>query len=504
MRVLGSSMRAEVHLGHSRVAKGPELRTAAIKVYRPTTTLHSIDAEIEALARASSPHLLRLEDLATGPDGRPVLVLALLQSASAAQLLLNRGEISAGEAVTLLAPLAEAVAELHRVGVAHGRLRLGSISFDFRGAPVIRGFGDATLVGPMPTEEHASSLTPAQLSDAPAIRRDVSDLTAIVRTVLESTPPSRSANEFLEWMREAERADGPDRYPHDLRDRLFDLASPEPISFEARRPTLPAGSRTVPGGRATRSARMVRHQGFEVRRGSAWLSALPLPEWIADRITESMPAPAAVANSIRTFLAPVRKPVWLAAGAVAVSLLLSLLLLPSDRVATDPEGERRPAAPDRLLPTAKTGGAQHPEEGRAPPYSDSSAGIAAISGDDPVEAAVALLARRSVCIADRSVICLDRSHQQGSAAWDADGHLIRRMQEGKTSDDAALPDGRPSLVERMGNSALLALGLGPTESAATATGAKDVDISVPPPVTMLLVKGEDGWRIRDLIVGGSP
>ena len=103
-------------------------------------------------------------------------------------------------------------------------------------------------------------------------------------------------------------------------------------------------------------------------------------------------------------------------------------------------------------------------------------------------AAKALLAARDSCISQRSVICLDRVDQKDSAAMEADVALIRRLQDG-----ASLPKGTElggvelRLVQQLGASAIIGF----------TTPARD-DIS---PASLLMLKSEVGWRIRDLILG---
>src|SRR3978361_2224848 len=120
LRKLGEGGGAEVSLGHAGTVESPDRdRIAAIKVFRPSAAAESIDAEIDALARCSSRHILELRDLASGPGGRPCLILPPLGSASLARFLAVRSGIRTGEAVTAIIPIIDAVEELHRVGIAH-------------------------------------------------------------------------------------------------------------------------------------------------------------------------------------------------------------------------------------------------------------------------------------------------------------------------------------------------------------------------------------------------
>lgn len=470
VRRLGAGERAEVFLGHAGSAAAP--RMAAIKVFRPSVPRSEIDLEIEALARASSPHLLRLDDLATAPDGRPVLVLARLQPTTLVGLLARRGRLQPGEAVTILAPVAVALDELHRVGVAHGNIGPRTILFDEAAAPVIVAFSRATLIGPMPDEQSHSSLTPATLGASVEAARDLADLVALARSVIECTPDSAARAKLVDRLQRHDPIAAPERFGTDLSDALFDFAEARAVDF-----AHPAQEHEP------RSRRAVPIEAAEPQRRPDWLAALHLPDWLdglAARIDLSRPR--AFGARVRYILAPVRRPVWVAAGLAVVLLAAALVLVPAG---ADRPGE----AVETLDGSGSTG-----SEGELKGGAEGGAGIEATSvspdlrravlADDPVAAASALLALREVCLAEGSVLCLDGVDQPGSAAWEADGRAVRAEAIGSAAPIPA--DAAVTLLERMGNSALLDLAFPAPNST---------------PASILLVKGEAGWRIRDLILG---
>ncbi|MDP3209117.1 MAG: serine/threonine protein kinase, partial [Rhodoglobus sp.] len=95
-----------------------------------------------------------------------------------------------------------------------------------------------------------------------------------------------------------------------------------------------------------------------------------------------------------------------------------------------------------------------------------------------------LLETRVGCIRDLSLLCLDAVDQAGSAALAHDQQLVREVRDGVslavpiTVDAAEL-----RLEERLGDSALISLG----------------DVADGEPASILLMKGEAGWRIRDFL-----
>ncbi len=112
-----------------------------------------------------------------------------------------------------------------------------------------------------------------------------------------------------------------------------------------------------------------------------------------------------------------------------------------------------------------------------------------MAGDDPVAATTALVSERAGCISERSVGCLASVEQIGSAALEADSYFLRQLQAGGTVKDRRLDGSQPTLVQRLGDSAIVGLG------AQTAPGTFTASV--------LLVRVDSGWRIRDLTTGAS-
>ncbi|MET0806454.1 MAG: protein kinase, partial [Lacisediminihabitans sp.] len=231
VRRLGEGDRAEVWLGH---ATRHEERVAAIKVYRETTPDDQIDIELDALTRADSPHLLRLLDVGTAPDGRPCLILPRL-GGSLARTLGARDTVRVGELVTATAPLIEAVRELRRVGIVHGAIGPATVLLDELGAPVIAGFGYARVVGP--SADGDARLTPAERDADPGLTRDLYQLGRMIETLAVRAadrqglrPPG--VDELIAWLTApaAREVRGED-FLDELGGRLFDLAPAIPISL---------------------------------------------------------------------------------------------------------------------------------------------------------------------------------------------------------------------------------------------------------------------------------
>jgi len=100
------------------------------------------------------PHLVGIRGLEGGDPAR--LRLEAAPGGSAAALMRARGVLPPGEAVTLLVPLARALAHLHEAGVSHGDVAPDNVLFRADGAPVladpglVRSPGEAPRAGGTP------------------------------------------------------------------------------------------------------------------------------------------------------------------------------------------------------------------------------------------------------------------------------------------------------------------------------------------------------------------
>lgn len=427
VRKLGEGARAGVFLG---LADDPEGAPVALKAYRPGVTVDSVLVEIEALHRAAGPHVQGLLDVAAAGDGMPVLVLERLSSGGLERELRSRAQFAAGEAITILAPLAEALARLHDAGVLHGAMTARAVLFAADGAPVLSGFGRAALVAP--------GLSRAAREAEPGFAADLAGFASCARQLLDRVP--------------GVDADGVLDGAGDLRgfaDRLFSLGEPSPVRFDVSDVPVAIPARLVRGDPVPPPSEGAGPAGV--------LPAWVLPAWIGRRLPETL---VSLRERVRTALAAVRPRVWIVAGAAAVALVFGVVLVPSN---DDSGAEPAPSA--------------SPSTTRAPDASP-------VSGDDPVAAAATLIDARERCIRELSVLCLDDVDQAGSAALADDQMLIRSLQDGAGLADPLASDPEPIvLVERLGDSAIVSLG---------AEGE---------PVSVLLMKGDGGWRFRQYLLG---
>jgi hypothetical protein len=168
-------------------------RRVAVKVARADT--ESVEAavrEASLTAAAASAHVVPVEACLPCDDGRVALVMPLLRGGSLGMLVAARGFLTAGEVVTVLAPVAGALGRLHAVGVVHGDVSPGNVLLDLDGRPSLADLGLARVVGDEPAAVWGTEgyLAPEVLMGAdPSPSSDVYALGALGWLCLTGSPP---------------------------------------------------------------------------------------------------------------------------------------------------------------------------------------------------------------------------------------------------------------------------------------------------------------------------
>lgn len=460
VRLIGEGDRAEVWLGHAG-ADG----IAAVKILRDDLGPAGLDAEIMALERARSRHVVDLLDVGTDARGRPCLILARLPGPSVAGLLGARARLEPGELVTIAAPVVATVAELQRRGVAHGALSARSVLLDEEGAPVIVGFGGARVVSAAADRP----LSPAAIEEDPALRADRDAVLGFVAGVAAST--GETGAPLLGWLSENREAEG---VLDALVDRLHGFAVARPVS--SRDPAVVVPSvRYVPVSTSPPPQQSTRGIG----------------RILADLVEEG--AGGALMPRLRAALGRVRRRVWIVGAAGAVAMILAFAVIP----AASPSDAAPVPTPKNAAPRAPVGTSTARARPAPPqPIPEESADGTPAEGstphetaptpaeDDPVEAARHVLVERMHCLRLHSVACLDDVDQPGSAALTEDRAHI--------ADTRSIPPvpRELALVERLGDTAIIGVG------ELTSKGGY--------PTSVLIVKTSVGWRLRDTITGTIP
>jgi hypothetical protein len=486
LRRLGSGDRADLYVGVAPArtdppgpeVHGPEPSAAptavVLKVFHPGTEDLSVEREVRALSTLTPGRLTTLFDVGTLPDGRTCLVLEQLTGGALSGILAVRRHIHPGEAVTILAPVASALAELHTIGLMHPAVSLSNILFDSSGRPVLTGLGELRAL-------------PAAGRGRPEAFDIVHGrLAQVVRAVLDQVDPgdpAPTARRDLDRWCAVPDARSAARAPGELEHLLFSWAEAAPVRLGQARAV---GGGPQPSGDWFRrppadDPAVLEHVGTvhtvagESRAGRIVDGLVSRARAVAGRLRESHPV-AALTALLPSGIRFRRGPLVLAALLAMVTAGLALTAL-GQGGSPDSAGARPAASPE---PAEASG---NPSAEPAEPTRADTDG-AAVTGDDPVTAVPALLRIRTRCLDEVSVVCLDGVHQSQSAALAADSHVLRLFQQGGGAPEREdLSSWAANLVERTGDVALVSL------------QAPDAERQ---PASVLVVKGEAGWRIRDV------
>ncbi|WP_346028363.1 serine/threonine-protein kinase [Arthrobacter parietis] len=131
---------------------------SALKVF-PTTTplsraelegrdgsLTPLDRELAVLGALKHPHLLGIRDVVSTDRG-PGLLMDYAGGGSLLNLVTARGRLSVGECITVLGPIAQALAYLHSSAIQHGDVSPGNVLFTADGKPLLADLGVGRMLG---------------------------------------------------------------------------------------------------------------------------------------------------------------------------------------------------------------------------------------------------------------------------------------------------------------------------------------------------------------------
>ncbi|MEU2185027.1 serine/threonine-protein kinase, partial [Streptomyces thermolilacinus] len=118
-------------------SSGPELAELRVRMQR----------EARAAARVRHPGVIAVHDIADH-EGRPVIVMELVEGPSLADVLTERGVMDPREAARIGAEVLDALAAAHAVGVLHRDVKPGNILLDATGRVVLTDFGIAAMEDP--------------------------------------------------------------------------------------------------------------------------------------------------------------------------------------------------------------------------------------------------------------------------------------------------------------------------------------------------------------------
>lgn len=206
-RLLGRGGSADVWLAREqRTGKEYALkcfRAARTRTHsRTAVTEEDVRREIRILSVLDHQHLVRAHHAlhVTEPGSGTALTMDYAAGGSLAQLVSARGRLSVGETVTVLTPIAQALAYLHGKGFTHSDVSPGNVLFTRHGKPMLSDLGVARMLGdpgPTGTVGTRGFLDPAPVDAVRAglqPERDVYSVAALGWFCLTGEAPGRTAD----------------------------------------------------------------------------------------------------------------------------------------------------------------------------------------------------------------------------------------------------------------------------------------------------------------------
>lgn len=497
LRRVAAGDRAAVYLASSlhRTGSSPP-EVVALRIYEAGGDDARVSAEIAAMTADATGTLPALVDVTALDDGRCVLAVERLAGPTLARLLTERS-LEPGEAVTLLAPIAVAVAGLAEAGFVHTRLAPNDVLIDGAGRPRLIGLGAIRRL-----DEVSSAIERTEL-----LREGHAALAALVAGVAEATRPRGCLDRAVAAIGDAAAARPFVRSEALLERTLFESAAASPVRG-IRRPLQPGA---VParvadpvgaGAGSSGPSPVVAADdqptvGVPLRRRGVLGTLAALAQLPAEAIEHGAafsdvdPVPSFMSRLGRALRAR-RRAVLVASLVGGAVLVLLLTVVPPAGEARDDaavgEGTAAAAAGSGQGTAPADGGVSAEgvpaEESRASgPAVDAEAGAAGESLDDPVDAAAALLARREDCLALLDAACLEPVDQAGSAIEQADLASLSGARDGTAIESIAYDLGAIEIAAEMGDAVLVTVPYADPERE---------------PASLLVMRSEAGWRLREL------
>ncbi|HZH33127.1 MAG TPA: tetratricopeptide repeat protein [Pyrinomonadaceae bacterium] len=191
-------------------------RRVAIKIPSAAPDSHNHHArflrEARSISALSHARIATLFDYGETPDGRPFIVMELVNGRELGDLM-RAGELSLARAVEIVADVAEALSEAHRHGIIHRDIKPSNVIVNERGEVKVLDFGLAKLINEETERDHNAVtlagalktrsdvmlgtplyLSPEQAKAAPVDgRSDIFSLGALLYESVTGRPPFSGA-----------------------------------------------------------------------------------------------------------------------------------------------------------------------------------------------------------------------------------------------------------------------------------------------------------------------
>lgn len=146
------------------------IKVLHLELVRSVDALTRFSRELDAIQRLQHRNVVRALGHGTLPDGRPYLVLELLEGPSLREVISERGALPPAEMLAILEPICEALGVAHAANLVHRDVKASNVILARDGAamrPVLLDFGLVKLVdqvGPGLTSSRSMLGTPAAMA----------------------------------------------------------------------------------------------------------------------------------------------------------------------------------------------------------------------------------------------------------------------------------------------------------------------------------------------------
>ncbi len=182
-------------------------RDVALKILLPAfrdqpEVVARFEREARAASQLANPHVTRVLDVDTLPDGSPFMVMEMLRGRDLGQILAAHGKLPYREAVGYVLEACAGMVDAHRAGVVHRDLKPNNLFVDTQGSrPVLKilDFGISKIIGDVNASMTQTSTTfgtplymsPEQVRSMKHVdgRTDVWSLGVVLYELLAGEPP---------------------------------------------------------------------------------------------------------------------------------------------------------------------------------------------------------------------------------------------------------------------------------------------------------------------------
>jgi serine/threonine-protein kinase len=182
-------------------------RDVALKILLPAfreqpEVVARFEREARAASQLANPHVTRVLDVDTLPDGSPFMVMELLRGRDLGQILAAQGKLPYRAAVGYVLEACAGMVDAHRAGIVHRDLKPNNLFIDTQGArPVLKilDFGISKILGDVNASMTQTSTTfgtplymsPEQVRSMKHVdgRTDIWSLGVVLYELLAGEPP---------------------------------------------------------------------------------------------------------------------------------------------------------------------------------------------------------------------------------------------------------------------------------------------------------------------------